>query len=191
MFLQVSVCPQGGGIPACLAGHIPACLAGLPGGGCIPACLAGFQVHSQGGAWGVWQGGLQAYTQGGLQAHIWGGSPGPLLGQSPGPLLGRSPGPHLGGCLQAPWLTATAAGPTGMHSCFLNYFPIFLCVGQPILVSPHLVCISYTCLQKYSIINILDQHANRNYLSEFNVKYERIHIWWDKNLRNSSNPLFG
>ena len=32
MFLQVSVCPQGGGIPACLAGGIPACLAaGLQG----------------------------------------------------------------------------------------------------------------------------------------------------------------
>ena len=34
MFLQVSVCPGGGGgIPACLAGGIPACLAaGLQGG---------------------------------------------------------------------------------------------------------------------------------------------------------------
>ena len=34
-FLQVSVCPQGGGIPACFAGGIPACLAaGLQG---VPA----------------------------------------------------------------------------------------------------------------------------------------------------------
>ena len=65
MFLQVSVCLQGG-IPACLAGGIPACLAaGLqgypsmpcsrsPGG--IPACLAGGAcshregVHALGGA---------------------------------------------------------------------------------------------------------------------------------------------
>ena len=29
MFLHVSVCPRGGGIPACLAGGIPAWLAGL------------------------------------------------------------------------------------------------------------------------------------------------------------------
>ena len=47
MFLQVSVCPQGGGIPACLAGGIPACLAAGLGGG-IPACLVGFQAHTQG-----------------------------------------------------------------------------------------------------------------------------------------------
>ena len=31
MFLHVSVCPQGGGIPACIAGGIPACLAGIQG----------------------------------------------------------------------------------------------------------------------------------------------------------------
>ena len=48
MFLQVCVCPRGGGggIPACLAGGIPTCLAaGLQGGG-IPACL---QQVSRGG----------------------------------------------------------------------------------------------------------------------------------------------
>ena len=43
MFLQVSVCPQGGGIPACLAGGIPACLAAggclLPGCACSWGCL--------------------------------------------------------------------------------------------------------------------------------------------------------
>ena len=37
MFLQVSVCPQGGGIPACLTGGIPACLAAGLGGGVVPA----------------------------------------------------------------------------------------------------------------------------------------------------------
>ena len=52
MFLQVSVCPQGGAIPASIAGGIPACLvAGLQGGG-IPACLAGFQDYTQGGSLG-------------------------------------------------------------------------------------------------------------------------------------------
>ena len=50
MFLHASVCPQGGGIPACLAGGIPACLSGLQGCVCIPACLAGFQAYTQGGA---------------------------------------------------------------------------------------------------------------------------------------------
>ena len=75
MFLQVSVCAQGGAIPACNADGIPACLAaGLWGVG-IPACLADFQAHTQGGSLGgSVQGCLQALTKGGS----WGGSgPGP------------------------------------------------------------------------------------------------------------------
>ena len=58
MFLHVSVCPQGGGIPACIADGIPACLAAALQGGGISACLAGFQAHTQGGSWGSGQGGL-------------------------------------------------------------------------------------------------------------------------------------
>ena len=43
MFLQVCVCPQGGAIPACIAGGIPACLAaGLKGGGGYPSMLCRF-----------------------------------------------------------------------------------------------------------------------------------------------------
>ena len=41
MVLHTCVCPQGRGIPACLA-------AGVQGGGGTPACLAGFQAHTQG-----------------------------------------------------------------------------------------------------------------------------------------------
>ena len=37
MFLQVCVCPQGGSIPACLAGGIPACLVAGLQGGCYPS----------------------------------------------------------------------------------------------------------------------------------------------------------
>ena len=76
---------RGGGNPACLAGG-------------IPACLAGFQVHTQGGAWGVWPGrgclqahtwgGVsrptpQAHTHGGLQAHTQGGVSQHALRQTP------------------------------------------------------------------------------------------------------------
>ena len=94
-------CPQGGAIPACIAGGISACLAV---GGAIPACLA---------AGGAWSGGcllpgglLPGVTWAGgcaLGGGVWsGGVPGP------GGAWWRSPG------------TATAAGgthPTGMHSC--------------------------------------------------------------------------
>ena len=47
-------------------------------------------------------------------------------------LAGGSPGPHPGGCIQhalrqaPPQQTATTAGgthPTGMHSCFVNFYP--------------------------------------------------------------------
>ena len=72
MFLQVCVCPWGGGgIPACIASG-------------IPACLEGFQAHSQGGKLReIWlagspsphpRGKLRGIRPGGLQAHTQGGA---------------------------------------------------------------------------------------------------------------------
>ena len=58
MFLQVCVCPRGGGIPACLAGGIPACLATGLQGVLVPgdACSRGCLLPSMwgGGGVGVW-----------------------------------------------------------------------------------------------------------------------------------------
>ena len=69
--LQVCVCPQGGAVPACIAGGIPACLAAGLGGGGYPSMhcrwytsmpcsrswgvegdLVQVQAHSHGGSWG-------------------------------------------------------------------------------------------------------------------------------------------
>ena len=69
--LQVCVCPQGGAIPACIAGGIPACLAAGLHGGAIPACIAGgIPVCLAAGLPGG-QGVLQAHTQGGSGGGIW------------------------------------------------------------------------------------------------------------------------
>ena len=107
MFLQVSICPRGGGggIPACLAGGIPACLTGflahtqgeLEGSGLwgVPRPTLRGKLRSlaggvsrptpMGGSWGSDLGGLQAHTWGVLQAHIQGWSLGSHWGGSPGP----------------------------------------------------------------------------------------------------------
>ena len=107
MFLHVSVCPQGGGIPTCLAGlqggvsqHALQVSMSTPRGELEGSGWGGLQVHTQGEGLGVWPGG--------------------------------SPGPHLGGVSQhalrqphLPQLMTTAAGgthPTGMHSCILFCF---------------------------------------------------------------------
>ena len=134
MFLQVSVCPGGGGIPACIAGGIPACLAagggisaciagGIPAclaaGGGIPACIAG-GIPACLAAGGVGQQGGWVHTQGKLRGLTRGGSM-----PTPGGVQA-----HTRGCISqhalrqtppSPVWTATAAGgthPTGMHSCY-------------------------------------------------------------------------
>ena len=80
MFLQVCVCPQGGGgggIPACIAGGIPACLgAGLRGEG------------------GVGLGVSQHTLQVSRPTHA---------GEVEGDLARRSPGPHPRGKLRGIW----------------------------------------------------------------------------------------
>ena len=135
-----------GGIPACLAslqeggGGIPACLVRLQEGeGGIQACLAGFQVHTQGGSWGVWPGGvsgpnpreklrdlawggLQAHTWGCLQAHTWGVSrhTSREVVSRPTPRGVYKPTPR-GVCTETdPPMGITVGGtyPTWMHSCW-------------------------------------------------------------------------
>ena len=110
MFLHVSVCPRGDGIPACLAGLW----------GCVyPSMPCRFPGP---------------HPRGSLR-RLAGGSPGPHPGGggewgAPGPHLGGVSRPTPGGgaipaCTEIdpppPRLTATAVGgthPTGMHSCF-------------------------------------------------------------------------
>ena len=85
MFLQLSVCSQGGwgggAIPACIAGGIPACLAAGLQVGWYPSMPYRFPgPHPRGKFRGSGQGGLQAHTWGGegegdlVQAHTQGGS---------------------------------------------------------------------------------------------------------------------
>ena len=114
MFLHMSVCPQRGGIPACIADGIPACLAAALQGVVSQHALQVSRPTPQGEVGGLARGGvsrprtrgggLQAHTKGsGLQAHTWGVYPSMHWGRHPTPM------------------TATAAGgthPTGMHSCF-------------------------------------------------------------------------
>ena len=103
MFLHVSVCPWGDGIPAWVAGlqaHTQREVEGSGGGvsrptprGKLRVWLGCLQAHTQGGSWGVWpEGGV--YSPGGVSQHA---------------------------LRQTPQQTATAAGgthPTGMHPCF-------------------------------------------------------------------------
>ena len=90
MFLHMSVCPQRGGIPACIADGIPACLAAALQGVVSQHALQVSRPTPQGEVGGLARGGLQAHTRGG-----------PTTGGSPGPHLGEwSPGPHLGGVSQ-------------------------------------------------------------------------------------------
>ena len=60
--LQVCICPQGGAIPACIAGGIPVCLAAGLQRGAVPVCIAGGIPACLAAGLG---GGLQAHTQGG------------------------------------------------------------------------------------------------------------------------------
>ena len=116
MFLQVCVCPQGGGCyPSMHCRWYPSmpCSRSRGGGG-IPAYLAGFQAHTQGEVEGDLARGVSRLTpkgklreiwQGCLQAHTQGGSPGPhsrgklgriWTGGVSRPTPGGSPGPHTG-----------------------------------------------------------------------------------------------
>ena len=123
--LQVSVCPQGGAIPACITGDIPACLAaGLGGGG--PHPRGSLQAHTQGGSGGGSGPGPQPRgklrgiwsrpTAKGKVGGIWSGGGGAWSGEG-------VPGP--GGCLLLGCLVETPSDgyccggthPTEMHSC--------------------------------------------------------------------------
>ena len=94
MFLHMSACPRGDGIPACLAG-----LQAHTRGGEKLRSLAG------GGFPGPQLGGLQAHTHGGLQAQTW-GDPNMHWGRSPQQMATAVGGTH----------------PTGMHSCLVFVF---------------------------------------------------------------------
>ena len=76
----MSVCPQGGGIPACLAGGIPACLAGLQG--VYPSMLCRYPDPHPGGSLRGLAGGVSRPTP---RVEVQGS------GQE------GSPGPHPGG----------------------------------------------------------------------------------------------
>ena len=108
MFLQVSVCPQGGGIPACIAGGIPACLAGG-----IPACLAGLQgalqAHTRGGE-------VEGPGQGGFSRPTHGGSPGP-----PGGLQDQTRGDVSQHTLRQtpPWMGDPSSSDVVLLECIL------------------------------------------------------------------------
>ena len=113
MFLQVTVCPQEGAIPACIAGGIPACLAVFlqgPASDLGDVCFWGGSPGPQprGQLRGIWsRPTAEGEIEGDLvQAHSQGGSSGNQK-QTP------------------PRQTATAADgthPTGIHSCFVNMF---------------------------------------------------------------------
>ena len=100
MFLHMSVCPQGGGIPEFLAGGNPACLAGLQGRLVSQHALQISRPTPRGELEGSGWRGLQAHTQGWLR-DLARGSPSP----QPGGLqaqTGGSPGLHPGGmCIPA------------------------------------------------------------------------------------------
>ena len=136
--LQVCVCPQGGAIPACIAGGIPTCLAAGLHEGAIPACIAGgIPVCLAAGLPGG-----QGFSRPTPKGEVEGGSgPGPhprgklrgiwsrptAKGEVEGDLVWGVPawGRYAcsRGCLVETPPTATAAGgthPTGMHSCLIQ-----------------------------------------------------------------------
>ena len=100
MFLHVSVCPQGRGIPACLADGIPACLTGLQGCVCVYPCMS---CRFPG-----------PHPRGSLRG----------LAKGISRFIPRGVHPSMHWC-RPPQLMATTAGgthPTGMHSCQIKIF---------------------------------------------------------------------
>ena len=130
MFLQVSVCPRGGGGDQSMPCRwYPSMPCSRSWGGGIPACLAGFQAHIQGGSLGgSGQGRLRPTPKGEFEGDLVQGPQPRGKGEVEGDLAKRGllPGNACSwgmdsgdpSCHQ----TATVADgthPTGMHSCIL------------------------------------------------------------------------
>ena len=128
MFLHVSVCPRGGG---------------------IPACLASFQAHTQGEVEeGSGQGGLQAHTQGEVEGDLARGVSSPTpRGVYPSMHWGRPPPPNGYCCGQyTSYWNAFLFLFCGSHSTGCTCFCLTLHADRKVQWSLHLFLADFTRL---------------------------------------------